>query len=203
MAGRLTGYDRGLAAAPYEDQEPRREPSEDRESMKTRDVVIHTGEAFEVPQGIVRIDHRSTHGWQMRYGGTKLFSDGTAGAGSSLAKAKKELFSRIAKLPAPARLQKAPSANKTNDLPVGIFGPVVRQRKNSGIRDCSLSVLVPRFGQPSSRRTLYIGNENTYTKARFRLALARAIEMRAKAEEDYRRDATRAKRRQGRELKAA
>lgn len=171
--------------------------------MKTRDVVIHTGERFEVPQGIVRIDHRSTHGWQLRYGGTKLFSDGTTGAAASLAKARKELISRIAKLPAPARLQKAPSANKSSDLPVGIFGPVVRQRKNSAIRDCSLSVLVPRFGKPSRRATLYIGNENTYTPARFRLALARAIEMRTEAEEAYRREATKAKRKQGRELKAA
>lgn len=171
--------------------------------MKTREVVTTSGEAFEVPQGIVRIDHRSTHGWQLRYGGTKLFSDGSDSAAASLDKARKELLSRIAKLPAPARLQSAPSAHKTSDLPVGIFGPVVRQRKNSNIRDCSLSVLVPRFGQPPRRATLYIGNENTYTKARFRSVLSRAIEMRAKAEETYRRDATRAKRRQGRELKAS
>ena len=48
--------------------------------MKTRSVVIYTGERFEVPQGIQRIDHRSTHGWQLRYAGTRLYSDGGGGA---------------------------------------------------------------------------------------------------------------------------
>jgi hypothetical protein len=174
--------------------------------MKTRDVVLFSGERFEVPQGIQRIDHRSTHGWQLRYGGTKLFSDHTqdgSGAAASLAKATKELISRIARLPAPDRLQSAPSANKASKLPVGIFGPVVRQRKGSALRDCSLSVLEPRFGEPARRRTLYIGNENTYTVKRFRATLARAIEMREQAEEAYRRAATRAKRAQGRALKNA
>ena len=52
--------------------------------MKVRDVVIFSGERFEVPQGIQRIDHRATHGWQLRYGGTKLFSDGSPdGSGAS------------------------------------------------------------------------------------------------------------------------
>jgi len=43
--------------------------------MNTRDVVIFSGERFVVPQCIQRIDHLSTHGWQLRYGGTKLYSD--------------------------------------------------------------------------------------------------------------------------------
>ena len=59
--------------------------------MKTRNVVIHTGERFEVPQGIQRIDHRSTHGWQLRYGGTRLYSDGSRGAQAALEAARKEL----------------------------------------------------------------------------------------------------------------
>ena len=42
--------------------------------MKTRNITLFSGEQFEVPQGIQRIDHRATHGWQLRYGGTKLFS---------------------------------------------------------------------------------------------------------------------------------
>ncbi|HNK19898.1 MAG TPA: hypothetical protein PLG92_16140, partial [Piscinibacter sp.] len=63
--------------------------------MKTRNVVIHTGERFEVPQGIQRIDHRSTHGWQLRYGGTKLYSDGARGAAAALAAARQELLRRI------------------------------------------------------------------------------------------------------------
>src|SRR5512139_1660871 len=102
--------------------------------MKTRDVVIFSGEQFTVPQGIQRIDHRATHGWQLRYGGTKLFSDGVDGSpAASLAKATKELRSRIAKLPAPSKLQKEPRGNKTTDLPVGISGPVVRLREGSSV----------------------------------------------------------------------
>ncbi len=173
--------------------------------MKFRQIVIYTGEHFEVPQSIQRIDHRATHGWQLRYGGTKLFSDGVHGGGSasaSLARATKELLSRIAKLPAPSKLQHEPNANKTTDLPVGISGPIVRLRKGSRVRDSSLSVSLPRFGQPGQRRSVYIGTENTYTIQKYHVALAKAIALREQAEEDYRRDATRAKRAAGRALKA-
>jgi hypothetical protein len=173
--------------------------------MKFRNVVIFSGQKFSVPQGIQRIDHRATHGWQLRYGGTKLFSDHSSdgsGAGPALELATKELLKRIARLPAPVRLQRAPSENKSNDLPPGIFGPVVRQRTGSRVRDASLSVLVPRFGKAPLRRTVYIGTENTYTTERYRRALARALEIRAAAEEDYQRAATRAKRHDSQALKA-
>ncbi|MET0335875.1 MAG: hypothetical protein ABW190_16525 [Rhizobacter sp.] len=165
--------------------------------MKTRDVVIFSGKRFKVPQGIQRIDHRATHGWQLRYGGTKLYSDGTtdgSGASASLKAATDELLKRIAKLPAPSRLQREPSENKTTDLPVGISGPIVRQRPGARVRECNLSVSLPRFGMLPRRSTIYIGNENTYTVQRFEEALARAIKMREEAETAYRRDATRAKR---------
>ena len=58
--------------------------------MKFRDVDIFSGQRFTVPQCIQRIDHESTHGWQVRYQGTKLFSDGTTdstGAAMSLTRA--------------------------------------------------------------------------------------------------------------------
>ena len=173
--------------------------------MKFRDVLIFSGQQFSVPQGIQRIDHRATHGWQLRYGGTKLFSDHSAdgsGALQALDAATKELLKRIAKLPAPVRLQRAPSENKSNDLPAGIFGPVVRQRSGSRVRDASLSVLVPRFGKTPLRRTVYIGTENTYTTERYQRALARALEIRATAEAEYQRAATRAKRYESQELKS-
>jgi hypothetical protein len=165
--------------------------------MKTRDVVIFSGKRFKVPQGIQRIDHRATHGWQLRYGGTKLFSDGTqdgSGAAASLKLATDELFKRIAKLPAPSKLQHAPNENKTTDLPVGISGPIVRLRPGAKVRECNLSVSLPRFGSMPRRSTIYIGNENTYTVKRYKEALARAIKLREEAEEAYQRDATRAKR---------
>ena len=165
--------------------------------MKVRDVVIFSGERFEVPQGIQRIDHRATHGWQLRYGGTKLFSDHSSdgsGARAALEAAKRELMRRIARLPAPSRLQRTPSGNKTSGLPVGISGPVVRQRPGSRVRDCSLSISLPRFGEVPRRSSVFIGTENTYSEERFLAALAKAIALRERAEAAYQRAATRAKR---------
>jgi len=165
--------------------------------MKVRDVTIFTGERFAVPQRIQRIDSRATHGWQLRYGGTKLFSDHTqdgSGASAALVQATKELLKRIAKLPAPSKLQREPSANKTTDLPVGISGPVVRQRARTRVRDCSFSVSLPRFADSPRRRSIYIGTENTYTAERYNVALAKAVALREQAEAAYRRAATKAKR---------
>ena len=45
--------------------------------LKTRPVTIFSGQHFDVPQCIQRIDTHSTHGWQVRYQGTKMFSDHT------------------------------------------------------------------------------------------------------------------------------
>ena len=173
--------------------------------MKIRSVTIFSGEQFDVPQGIQRIDHRATHGWQLRYGGTKLFSDHSSdgsGAAASIKLATKELLKRIAALPAPSLLQRGPSVNKRSGLPPGITGPVVRTRSSSSTRDCSLMVLIPRFGEKPRRRTVYIGTENTYTIERYEAALVRALEMRQAAELAYEKATTRAKRAAGRELKA-
>jgi hypothetical protein len=165
--------------------------------MKTRDVVIYTGKRFEVPQGIQRIDTQATHGWQLRYGGTKLYSDGPKdpkGAKAALAEATRELLHRIARLPAPSLLQSQPNENKSSDLPVGISGPIVRKRPGAKVYESSLSVSLPRFGAPSRRRSVYIGNENTYTQERYERALARCIVLRDTAEVVYRREATIGKR---------
>ena len=174
--------------------------------MKTRTVTLFSGETFEVPQGIQRIDHRATHGWQLRYGGTKLFSDHTSdgsGARAALEKATKELLRRINTLPAPSLLQRGPSANKSSQLPPGITGPVVRVRRGGKTRDCSLMVLIPRFGEKPRRRTIYIGTENTYSLERYQAALDRAIEMRKEAEEAYIKATTRAKRAEAKAHRAA
>jgi hypothetical protein len=174
-------------------------------AMKVRHIAIFSGEQFDVPQGIQRIDHRATHGWQLRYGGTKLFSDHSSdgsGAAASLQRATKELLKRIAALPAPSLLQRGPSINKRSGLPPGITGPVVRRRASSSTRDCSLMVLIPRYGDKPQRRTIYIGTENTYTIERYEKALARALAMRQAAEMAYQKATTRAKRAAARELKA-
>ncbi len=173
--------------------------------MKFREVVIFSGETYQVPQCIQRIDHRATHGWQLRYAGTKLYSDHSndgSGAPKALELATRELLKRIATMPAPTRLQRAPSQNKSNNLPVGISGPVVRERRGGSVRDCSLAVLIPRFGESPRRRTIYIGTENTYSAERFEVALARAIEMRSEAEAAYHVAETKARRAEGKVFKA-
>lgn len=173
--------------------------------MKTRVVTIFSGQTFTVPQGVQRIDSHHTHGWQLRYGGTRLYSDHSpdgSGAANALQAATKELMSRIATLPAPSRLQRTPNHSKTNDLPVGISGPIVRQRAGSNVRDCSLSVSIPRYGQQPQRRSVYIGTENTYTQKKFKEALAQAIKIRREAEEEYERAATADKRTAARKIAA-
>ena len=173
--------------------------------MKLRKVVIYTGKRFDVPTCIQRIDHLATHGWQLRYGGTRLFSDGTpdgTGARASLALATRELLKRVARLPAPSRLQRQPNENKTSDLPVGISGPIVRLRKGAKVRECSLSVSLPCFGQTPRRRSIYIGSENTYSVPKYRRAVAKAVDLRAAAELAYEEAATRAQRAAGRQLRA-
>jgi hypothetical protein len=169
--------------------------------MKTRQITLAGGETLQVPQCVQRIDHRATHGWQLRYGGTKLYSDGVGKPEASLTRATKELLRRIATLPAPTTLQAQPSINKSSDLPVGISGPILRQRRGSRVRDASLSVSIPRFGEKPQRRNVYIGTENTYTHDRYEVAVTKAMEIRAQAEEVYRRAATRAKRAEGKSLK--
>jgi hypothetical protein len=174
--------------------------------MKVREIIIFSGEQFTVPQCIQRIDSKATHGWQVRYHGTKMFSDHTpdgSGASQALAKATRELLNRIAALPAPVSLQKSPSANKTSNLPSGISGPILRKRKRSNVRTASLSVLLPQHGEPPKCKSIYIGSEGTYTLARFKQAVARAVELRAVAEEEYELAATRAKRKAGSAMRAA
>lgn len=173
--------------------------------MKTRDVVIFNGKRFKVPQCVQRIDHRYTHGWQVRYGGTKMFSDGTndgSGAAASLEAATRELIRRITTMPTPSKLQPRPSASKESGLPVGVSGPLVRMRSGSSTRYASLQVLLPRFGEKPQNKNVYIGSESTYTKERFQEALERAVAMRQAAEEKYRQDEAKARRAEAKALKA-
>jgi hypothetical protein len=170
--------------------------------MKQRKVKIHTGKSFNVPTGIQRIDSDSTHGWQVRYQGTKFFSDGVHdGAAEALAAASKELFRRIATMPAPVTLKRAPSPRKGNDLPAGIS--IVPSTSNSGARSASLSVTLPRYGASAELLRIYIGTENTYTPRRFRQALVEAKAVRAEAVAAYEAAATRARRKEARELRNA
>ena len=166
--------------------------------MRTRTVTIHTGIRIRVPEHIQRIDTHSTHGWQMRYGQPSLFFSDGHGSGNgprpALKRAIAALSERIAALPAPTGLQKEVSPNKQNDLPVGISGPILRQRPGRSVPECHFSVNLPRFGTKPLRRSVYIANQNTYTQERYTRALATAIALRQQAEVAYQDAATAAKR---------
>jgi hypothetical protein len=171
--------------------------------MKTREVTIATGEQFTVPQGVQRLDSRSTKGWQVRYQGTKYFADGEAGPAKALEAATRELLRRIATLPAPVVLKRGPSPNKASGLPAGISGPLVVRKGAGEYPSAVLAVLVPRFGQKNELKRVHIGTPNTYTKAKYRAALAKAVEIRAEGTAQYEADATRAKRKAATAMKKA
>jgi hypothetical protein len=172
--------------------------------MRKRKVKIYNGKSFTVPTGVQRIDSDSTHGWQVRYQGTKFFSDGVhGGADKALAEATKELFNRIATMPAPVTLKREPSPIKSSKLPPGISGPIVVAAKSeNGARSAILSVILPQYGTEPALRRIYIGTENTYTQRRYREALAEAKALRAEAVAAYEEAATRARRKAANALRA-
>jgi hypothetical protein len=173
-------------------------------NMKFRQVVIFSGQQYSVPQNIQRIDTRATHGWQVRYAGTKMFSDHTpdgSGATASLQAAISELKKRIAECPNPSKLQPKPNATKTSNLPVGISGPIVRQRAGSAVRTAELCLLLPQYGKRPRHTTVYIGNEHTYTPERYLEAVEKAVAKRKEAEAIYREEETKARLAAGRALK--
>lgn len=165
--------------------------------MKCREVVIFYGHRFQVPENIQRLDSRNTRAWQLRYGKWKTFSDHTTdgtGAEAALAAAIEELQHRIFRLPAPTGLRQEPNASKSNGLPVGISGPISRTRKGRRVAEYNFGVTIPRFGEKPTNANVYIGTENTITDERYEEALAKAIDIRKKAERAYQGAATKAKR---------
>ncbi len=169
--------------------------------MKTREVTLASGESFVVPQGIQRLDSKSTKGWQVRYQGTKYFPDKKVGPAAALETASKELFKRIATLPAPVVLKRAPSPRKTSTLPPGISGPILVKRSKSAEPAAVLSVLVPRHGATNTIRTIHIGTRSNYSTTRFKAALAKAITIRTESIAKYEAAATKSKRASARQLK--
>lgn len=165
--------------------------------MKHRQVVIFSGQRFKVPEHIQRLDSKRNRGWQLRYGRWTSFSDHSAdgsGAKAALAAAIEELRKRVNRLPAPTGLRREANPSKNNDLPVGISGPIRRTRKGRTVAEYNFGVTVPRFGYKPTNASVYIGTENTMTEERYEEALAKAIEIRARAERAYRAAATKAKR---------
>ena len=169
--------------------------------MKTREVTLASGERFTVPQGVQRLDSKTTRGWQVRYHGTRYFPDGDSGPHKSLQVATRELLRRIASMPAPVGIRREPSPSKGSDLPPGISGPIVESRRGGKIRAAVLSVLIPRFAATNLIKKVHIGTPNTYTQARFEAALEKAMKLRTSSIAKYEADATKARRRAAASMK--
>lgn len=149
----------------------------------TRKVVIG-GHTFKVPERIQRLDHRYTHGWQLRYDGTRLFSDGKAGPAAALKQAVEELQRRYAVHAPPSdngsHTRDTPLPNKQNDLPAGISGPVMIH-KDRRAPYAEFKVSLPRKGKPNAATSVYIATENTWDAEHYDAALAKAVRLRDEA----------------------
>ena len=172
--------------------------------MNYREYVIFTGEAFFVPEHIQRIEiHPSeskdaTYGWQVRYGNDEpIFGDRSVdgtGAAASLSKATDELLRRIHTLEAPTGLRKKNSAQKDSNVPPGISGPIPgHPRRGRKVTEYHFRINIPRLGKVSKNAAVYIGTENTLNK-RYDWALAKAVDIRNKAEVAFQASVTKAKR---------
>jgi hypothetical protein len=171
--------------------------------MKTREIILASGEKFTVPQGVQRLDSKTTKGWQVRYQGTKYFPDGDVGPKKSLEAASRELMKRIASMPAPVALKRVPSPRKGSNLPPGISGPILESRRGAKSQAAVLSVLLPRFRATNFVKKVHIGTPSTYSQARFEAALAKAMNMRQVSLAKYEADATKARRREAQAMKKA
>jgi hypothetical protein len=173
--------------------------------MQTRKHTIFSGRTFTVPTYIVRLDGARSHGWQLRLGRWKLFSDHSndgSGASRALKEAKDELARRLATMPARTGLRTAVSAGKGNDLPLGISGPHARTRAGKAGTQYYVQVTYPVFGGSSVNRSIYVATENTLTRDKWERAVEKAIRLRAGGVRAFKLAATKAQREAAAKLKA-
>ena len=167
--------------------------------MQYRTHKIFSGESFDVPKHIVRLDSHNTHGWQLRYGKWTLYSDHSndgSGAAKALKIASAELARRIAKLPAPSGIRSEVLPGKANGLPLGISGPVVRRRGRLQAAQFYLQVCYPVAGGKPANRSIYIATENTLTPEKYHAALRKAVAARETGVRKFKLATTKAKRAQ-------
>ncbi len=150
--------------------------------LPKRAVRVRGFGMFQVPRHIQRIEidepgKAGTHGWQVRWDGTKFFSDAAAGKRepkAALARAEKYLRS-IYTGPRP-RLRETEHKDKKHRTGIAGVQLAYRRRKNRQIAEVYLRVNPPtQGGVPHS---IYVGTENTITQVRMRLALKKARAMR-------------------------
>lgn len=137
---------------------------------RCREVEVpKLGERVWVPRHIVRIDHRSTHGWQVRFQKPSVWfadaGESPSAVKASLALAKRHLRSIWVEIPKQTSRGKARSSN-------GMAGiREVRDTRNKSIYHYIEYAPPDRVGVP---RRFYFGNSNTATPGRRKAALEKA-----------------------------
>lgn len=154
---------------------------------------------FDVPTHVVRIDSTkrtgATHGWQVRFKGTKMFSDGLFGddAGNSL-RAAKTYLTRVFVPPAtpfpPLRTREAAGRKQ---VPLGVPGLSLRwaqkEKRNARQLYIQVGVPVPARGRKTVHRNVnvYVATDGTLTDSHLRRALQRAVDLRGRVDRLYQR----------------
>lgn len=144
--------------------------------MKQPRKLIIDGLAFSVPPRI----QRCGMAWQVRYRGTKLYSDGTEGANASFKAAVRDLRKRYKATPpksSASSVRDKPLSHKTSTLPPGISGPVLA-RKPGRAPYAEFKVSLPRKGKPNAGTSVYIATESSWCAQRYDDALAKAVRLR-------------------------
>ncbi len=157
--------------------------------LPRRKVRVRGFGLFQVPRHIQRIDidepgKAGTHGWQVRWDGTKFFSDAAEGkrdAAGSLARSERYLQS-IYTGPRP-RLRETEHKDKKHRTGIAGVQLAHRRRKDRQIAEVYLRVNPPMQG--GVPRSIYVGTENTITQARMRAALKKARAMRDAMRDAY------------------
>lgn len=154
------------------------------------------GKPLHVPRYIVRLDIDAgnrggpLHGWQLRYQRCQLIPDRDYGNDPtrSLAAAIATLKRWIRRAPRKPRLRTAELSRKK--CPIGVRGVslTTKCRRPGGVRQLSILICVPVWGNRSSRNLgIYVGTPNTITRERLQQSLKRAVAIRRFAEQCYRR----------------
>jgi hypothetical protein len=151
---------------------------------------------FEVPQHIVRIDinepgKAGTHGWQVRYEGTLLFSDVKykGNPEKSLRAAKNYLRdiytgSASANRKLHTREIKSRKAVLLGQRGVSLCWKSGRRNPEDRELYCQVSIAIPGVSK-SRNMGIYIGNKNTVSEERLKSALKKGIAIRRYAEDRY------------------
>lgn len=128
-------------------------------------VVFVFGDALDVPRHIVRIDTRSTHGWQVRFRKpSKFFSDGVSRPSQSLNAAKHYLRSIYAPVP-----KKTSRDQSRRPPPVKAVG-ITTKRDYRG----HWYVVATSPQKSKADKRFYFGNDQTRTPTREAHAFKRA-----------------------------